>query len=97
MTPYDHANPPPPTILQLRGPENEVLWEGPTPLTGLTGIVGTVCYITSPDGVLVYALPTWREVHAGEALTFGPASSGEASIDVWTVASAALERLSYED
>lgn len=86
MTPYDHANPPPPKILQLRGPENEVLWEGPPPLIGLTGIVGTVCTVTDQDGVLVYTLPGRVVMHGGEALTFGAASSGEATIEVRTVA-----------
>jgi hypothetical protein len=64
-------------------PEGEVLWEGPTPLSGLTGIVGTVCSVTDQSGALLYALPQRVVMHAGETLTFGAASSGEVSIEIF--------------
>jgi hypothetical protein len=73
----------PPTVLQLRGPEGEVLWEGPTPLFGLTDIVGTICSVTDKGGVLLYTLPQRVVMHAGETLTFGAASSGEVSIEIF--------------
>jgi hypothetical protein len=81
-TPYDHANPPPPRILQLRGPENEVLWEGPPPLVGLTGIVGTVCAATRLDGSVLYHFTSWIAVREGETFSVLPATGGEVPVEV---------------
>jgi len=72
----------PPKVLQLRDPEGKVLWEGPTPLMDLTGIVGTVDMVTDTDGNVFYVLPRKVVMNADETLTFGPASSGEMTVTV---------------
>jgi len=71
-----------PAVMQLRGPSGEVLWEGPPPLVGLTGIVGTVCTITEPDGVLLYTFPHWIAVREGETFSVLPATGGEVPVEV---------------
>jgi len=71
-----------PAVVQLRGPAGEVLWEGPPPLVGLTGIVGTVCAATRLDGTVLYHFTSWIAVREGETFSVLPASGGVVPVEV---------------